>query len=66
MFKFIRYFIMEWKCYPTFKAYSKRMKEKYPEDYKEWEKSDAERGIKPIRNRLDYAFKIAKLHCAGV
>lgn len=62
MIKFIRHFINEWFNYPSFVAWSKAHFTE--EQLREMERTDAQRGIKPIRNRFDYAWKNAKIHYA--
>jgi hypothetical protein len=49
--------------YPYYKAWSDRFKARKPEVFKEMEQSDLKRGIKPYKNRFDYAFKNAKIQC---
>lgn len=61
MIKFIKYFVYEWRKYPRFNAYRKCLKKKSPKAYAEMEGADAERGIKPYKNRLDYAWRNAKI-----
>lgn len=57
MIKFIRRFISGWRGYLEFKKFCNRFTLK---QLKEMEESDLKRGIKPIRNRFDYALRNAK------
>ena len=61
MIKFIKYFFLAWKEYPHLKAFMGRFT---PEQIKEMEKMDEKRGIKPYKNRFDYALRSAKIHYA--
>lgn len=66
MIRFIKYFIHEWRKYPYHKAFAEKLKQKHPEEFKKMEQSDLERGIKSYKNRLDFAFRNAKMklsHC---
>lgn len=60
MIKFIKIFIYHWKDYPNFKKFIKGQPKKLIERL---EANDRERGIKPYRNRLDFAFKNAVMCC---
>lgn len=60
MYKFIRYFIMGWKNYPSMMAWRKA--HFTDEQIKEMEKEDARRGIAPVNSRFDYALMSAKVH----
>ena len=59
MIKFMRNFIKGWRGYPDFMIFCNRFT---PKQLREMERRDALRGIKPIRNRFDYALRNAK-HC---
>ena len=60
MIKFIKYFIYGWNGYPNFREWCNAQ----PKDLIErLNKNDLERGIKPIKNRFDYAFRNAVIHC---
>lgn len=62
--KFLKYFIWQWKDYTHFKAYIEHFKQEYPEEWKKSEESDRERGIKPYKNRFDFALRNAKIRYA--
>ena len=59
--KFIRYFIYEWKKHPRYMAFMENMKKRKPKKFREYERSNRARGIKPYKNRFDFAFRNAKI-----
>ena len=61
MFRFIKYFITSWASYPLYAKWYEGMKKHCPEELARMEESDAEKGIKPYKNRFDFAFRNAKL-----
>ena len=62
MIKFIKTFMYYWEDYPNFK----RFVSKQPKDFiKRLEASDRERGIKPYKNRFNFAFRNAYMCCKG-
>lgn len=61
MFRFLKFFICEWKHYPSYNEYYKNMKETHPELMARIEHSDMLKGIKPFKGRFDFAFRNAKL-----
>ena len=66
MFRFIKYFVYEWRNYPWHKAWCDDYKNREPDTFRKMEQSDLKRGIKPYKNRFDFAFRNAKiktLHC---
>lgn len=60
MYRFIRHFIYEWSNYPQMIAW--RNAHFTDEQIKEMEKKDLKRGIKPYKNRFDYAFRNSKIY----
>ena len=65
MFKFIRYFIMEWRNYQHYMRYREHLKTNNPEAYEKMCESDRARGIEPeYKSRFDFALRNAKIHYA--
>ena len=61
---FLKYFIWKWKEYAHFMAYIDRFKKEHPEEYRKSEENDRAKGIKPYKNRFDFAFRNAKIYYA--
>lgn len=65
MFKFIQYFIMQWKYYPQYMFFVEKLKENSPEEYEKMCESDRVRGVDPeYKSRFDFAWRNAKIHYA--
>ena len=62
--KFIKYFICEWFNYPCYKDYKADLKKRNPKEFRKMEAEDRKKGIKPYKNRFDFAFRIAKIKYA--
>ena len=62
MIMLIKRFIYEWAKFPSFKKFEELSRNVNPEEYQKGIDSDLKRGIKPYRNRLDYAVRNTKMH----
>jgi hypothetical protein len=45
-------------------SFAEKFKKLHPEEFAKMEQSDKEKGIKPYKNRLDFAFRNAKIRCS--
>lgn len=61
MIKFIRNLIASWRGYPDYIIFLSRFSD---EQKKHMEALDAKSGIKPYKNRFDYAYRNAKIYHA--